>query len=773
MFLKKLFLMNKINYLKAHPWKIIEEGFNADKVRLSESIFSLGNGSMGQRANFEENYTGETFKGSYIAGIYYPDRTRVGWWKNGYPEFFSKVLNSPNWIGIDFQINGKYFDLNKCVKIEKYKRVLNLKKGSYLRSFEAVLNDKTRIHVESKRFLSMVRKDLGMIRYTIKPINKKCVINLKPYIEGDIYNEDSNWNEKFWEHDKKETKDSFAALRSKTLKTSFEICTFMNNRLILNNEVKLEKPNIEIIKNRISHNYFFDIEPDEKLSLIKCGGYITSLNYSPVNFKKAYNLSTEALDLGFDVLLNEQENEWKRIWEESDVSIEGDLEAQQAIRYNIFQLNQTFTGEDERLNIGPKGFTGEKYGGGTYWDTEAYCLPFYLATKGRSAARNLLKYRYNHLEKAIKNAQKLGFKNGAALYPMVTMNGEECHNEWEITFEEIHRNGAIAYAIFYYENYTGDKSYVPKYGLEVLIAIARFWKQRLSFSKEKNKYVLLGVTGPNEYENNVNNNWYTNYIAKWCLKYSIEQEINVRENYKMDYQRIKKKTSLNKTEIESWKEIARNIYLPFDSKRGVYLQQDGFLDKEFKFANEIPTNERPINQNWSWDKILRSPYIKQADVLQGFYFFEDHFNKNELRKHFEFYEPFTVHESSLSACVHSILASRLDKKEQAYQFFLNASRLDLDDYNKEVMEGLHITSMGGSWMIISKGFGGMKINKGILSFNPKLPSKWISFSFKINFNGSILSVKANRKKTTFEWRGDKPLNVLCSGEKIIVQPQVK
>ena len=161
------------------------------------------------------------------------------------------------------------------------------------------------------------------------------------------------------------------------------------------------------------------------------------------------------------------------------------------------------TGEDERLNIGPKGFTGEKYGGSTYWDTEAYCLPFYLATSEPKVARNLLVYRYKHLQKAIENAGKLGFTDGAALYPMVTMNGEECHNEWEITFEEIHRNGAIAYAIFDYINYTGDHEYLQEYGLEVLIGISRFWSQRITWSVDRNKYVMLGVTGPNEYENNV------------------------------------------------------------------------------------------------------------------------------------------------------------------------------------------------------------------------------------------------------------------------------
>ncbi len=763
--------MKKDKHLKLHPWKIIEEGFHPTKVTSSESLFSIGNGYMGQRANFEESFSGETFRGSYIAGVYYPDRTRVGWWKIGYPDFFAKVLNSPNWIGIDIQINNQDFDLNKCLKIEKFKRVLNLKEGFYLRSFEAVLKDKTRVFIESKRFLSMARKDLGMIKYKIKPLNKKCLIKLNSFIDGDVSNQDANWDEQFWKHEEKETKGNFAALKSETLKTYYKVCTFMHNQFFLNDKILKETPKIKIKKNKISHAFSFSVESNKTLSIVKCGGYVSSVRYSSINFNKTYKLSKEALDLGFDFLLNEQKNQWEKIWENSDVTINGDIKAQQAIRYNIFQLNQTYTGEDEKLNIGPKGFTGEKYGGGTYWDTEAFCFPFYLATKGSLAARNLLRYRYNHLDKAIENAKKLGFSNGAALYPMVTMNGEECHNEWEITFEEIHRNGAIAYAIFYYENFTNDKSYIPKYGLEVLIGISRFWEQRVSFSKEKNMYVILGVTGPNEYENNVNNNWYTNYIAKWCLNYSIIQVQNVREKYKTDFQRIKKKTGLSEIEINRWKEIYENIYLPYDSKNEVFLQQDGFLDKELRSVDEIPINERPINQNWSWDKILRSPYIKQADVLQGFYFFEDDFTLEELKRNFEFYEPLCVHESSLSACLHSILASKLDKKDKAYQFFLNASRLDLDDYNKEVMEGLHITSMGGAWMAISKGFGGMKIKNKVFSFNPKLPSKWTSLSFKVNFDGSILTVKINKKETAFELTGDKSINLICSGKKINVQPK--
>ena len=474
---------------------------------------------------------------------------------------------------------------------------------------------------------------------------------------------------------------------------------------------------------------------------------------------------------GFNALLEEQRKAWADIWEMSDITIEGDVKAQQGIRFNILHLNQTYTGRDSRLNIGPKGFTGEKYGGSTYWDTEAYCIPFYMATKDQHVARNLLKYRYNHLEKAIENAGKLGFTGGAALYPMVTMNGEECHNEWEITFEEIHRNGAIAFAIYNYYRYTGDYTYIPEMGLEVLIGIARFWHQRANFSEPRQRYVILGVTGPNEYENNVNNNWYTNYIARWCIRFCLEQLDKVREGYPEDYRRITGHTKLTERETQKWKKVADAMYLPYSEEHQVFLQQDGFLDKELIPASDLPRTQRPLNQKWSWDRILRSPYIKQADTLQGFYFFEDHFSLEELQRHFDFYEPFTVHESSLSPCVHSIQAARLNRMPKAYELYLRTSRLDLDDYNKEVHEGLHITSMAGTWMSIVEGFGGMRVIDDKLHFHPRIPREWTSYSFKINFRHRILKVTVTHQGCSFHLDSKEEMSIRVNNKRVVLAPR--
>jgi maltose phosphorylase len=464
---------------------------------------------------------------------------------------------------------------------------------------------------------------------------------------------------------------------------------------------------------------------------------------------------------------------WKHKWNECDITIQGDVAAQQGIRFNIFQLTQTYTGEDERLNIGPKGFTGEKYGGSTYWDTEAYCIPFFLATADQHVARNLLLYRFQHLQKAIENASRRGFDNGAALYPMVTMNGEECHNEWEITFEEIHRNGAIAYAIYDYVSYTGDDNYLVQHGLEVLISISRFWVQRVNWSESKKKFVMLGVTGPNEYENNVNNNWYTNYIASWTLRYTLEIMQYVKQSNPAALDELIRKLHFSEAqECANWRRVVEDMYYPFDIEREIFLQQDGFLDKTLLTVDKLNANERPINQKWSWDRILRSCFIKQADVLQGFYFFEDDFDLDQHRRHFDFYEPMTVHESSLSPCVHVILAAKLGYKRKAYELYLRTSRLDLDNYNNDTEDGCHITSMAGTWMSIVKGFGGMRVRDGQLHFKPFIPEKWKSYSFRIEFRGRVLRLKVGQQEVEAFLEYGEPLTIIVNDKPVHLETSV-
>ncbi len=757
-------------YIKADPWRIIEEGFSAENQRSSESLFSLGNGKMGQRANFEERYTGKTLQGSYIAGIYYPDKTRVGWWKNGYPEYFAKVLNSPNYIGIDVVVDTHMLNLFIC-NVRAFRRELNMKEGYLLRTFEAELPDGKIVRVVAKRLLSIVDTECAAISYSIEAVNFSGTISLLPYIDGGVVNQDSNYDEAFWNVLKMDVHSCEATLLAQTKKLDFQVAFSMRTKVFVDgvfcSDIRPELMKKEAwVGNRMKVN----VKQGQILTLEKYIGVCSSLNYSAETLcAESLKQAKKAEEKGIEKMLTEQAAAWGNKWKQSDIQIEGDVAAQQAIRFNIFQLNQTYTGEDARLNVGPKGFTGEKYGGTTYWDTEAYCIPFFLMTAPKDVTRQLLIYRYKHLERAIENAAKLGFSDGAALYPMVTINGEECHNEWEITFEEIHRNGAIAFAIHNYIRHTLDYNYLDQYGLEVLIGIARFWAQRITFSTEKQKYVMLGVTGPNEYENNVNNNWYTSRLACWCMSYANECISMVKSNTPAAWSRIKSKVNFDEEhEPAKWRTIVDNMYYPRNEELGIFLQQDGYMDKEQTLVADLPYSQRPINQHWSWDRILRSCFIKQADTLQGIYLFENEFDTDTIARHFDFYEPRTVHESSLSPCVHSILASRLGRKEKAYEMYLRTSRLDLDDYNNEVGEGCHITSMAGTWMSIVEGFGGKRVYDGRLYLNPIIPDQWQSYTFRITFRGHDIVVTTTQSNTTITQYGNGELQLSIYGKDVII-----
>lgn len=753
------------NYIKHNEWQIIEEGFDPHLNKISESIFSIGNGRMGQRANFEETYTGETLQGNYVAGVYYPDKTRVGWWKNGYPEYFAKVLNATNWIGLNISINGEVLDLNTC-KVSDFSRVLDMKLGTLTRKFIAEQKNGNVVAIESVRFCSIVDDEAGVIKYTITPQNFDGKVEVESYLDGDVKNQDSNYDEKFWKEVAAKQESDFALLTLETKKTAFWVSSAIYTSVFSDGKELELQPSFSSKEKYVSQKFEVEVKQNQATSIYKFAVNLSSENHEKDAIEaNAISKLTEVITKGFDQMLSEQANAWAAKWQNGDVIIEGDVAAQQAIRFNIFQLHQTYTGEDARLNIGPKGFTGEKYGGSTYWDTEAYCLPFYLATAPQQVAENLLIYRYKHLEKAIENAEKLGFTNGAALYPMVTINGEECHNEWEITFEEIHRNGAIAFAIFNFIRYTGENKYLAEYGLEVLIGIARFWAQRVNWSIDKDKYVMLGVTGPNEYENNINNNWYTSTIATWCLRYTIEAIEIVKQNDASRLAEIVAKTKFNLVEEQKhWQEIIDKMFYPTDEKLGIFLQQDGYLDKEQVLVNDLPATDRPLNQKWSWDRILRSCFIKQADVLQGIYFFEEDYDLETIRRNYDFYEPRTVHESSLSPCVHAIIAAKLGDLDRAYEFYLRTSRLDLDDYNNDTEDGLHITSMAGTWLSVVEGFGGMRVRNNQLSLHPVLPKNWKSYSFKIGFRKTIVTVKFDGKKVSLTNESEQALDLNVFGK---------
>ncbi|MFZ3107291.1 MAG: glycoside hydrolase family 65 protein [Lactococcus raffinolactis] len=743
--------MNQIKRIMAiDPWQIKSDTLEIEDRRLQESLTAIGNGYMGMRGNFAETYSGDMHQGFYLAGVWYPDKTRVGWWKNGYPEYFGKAINALNIAKIKLVIDGAEVDL-ATESISDFNISLDMAKGTL--SYTYVVRG---VKVSAERFFSADILELAVFAFMFETVDgQDHKIQIDAIIDADVKNEDANYDEQFWNILDKGQTNNGSYIATQTIENPFGVDQFtvVASQTFAGNFEAVGQTSAE---KTIFNSFEQTVTVGDVLTFEKRVVVTTSRDYADLAEVKAGNqaiVEKSVQTQDYNSLYQAQVAAWGKRWDIADVVIEGSDEAQQGIRFNLFQLFSTYYGEDERLNIGPKGFTGEKYGGATYWDTEAYAVPLYLSLADEKVTKNLLKYRRQQLPQAQHNARQQGLKG--ALYPMVTFTGVECHNEWEITFEEIHRNGAIPYAIYNYTNYTGDETYLAHEGLDVLVEVARFWADRVHYSARNDKYMIHGVTGPNEYENNINNNWYTNTLAAWVLSYTSE---SLAKHSRADL-------NVTAEELAKWSEIVDKMYYPYDEKEGVFVQHDGFMDKDLRPVSALDATDLPLNQNWSWDKILRSPFIKQADVLQGIYFFGNQFSLEQKRRNFDFYEPMTVHESSLSPSIHAILAAELGKEAKAVEMYGRTARLDLDNYNNDTEDGLHITSMTGSWLAIVQGFAQMKTWDGKLSFAPFLPSDWTGYTFHINYRGRLLKIEVTENVTVSLLSGE-ALNLEVYGQSV-------
>ncbi|MGX7043263.1 glycoside hydrolase family 65 protein [Leuconostoc holzapfelii] len=748
-----------------NPWTVTTHDLNPQDKRLQESMTSLGNEYMGMRGMFEEVYSGDTHQGIYIGGVWFPDKTRVGWWKNGYPHYFGKAINALNFVKADFYIDDQQVDLAKN-DVQDFELSLDMQKGVLNRTFTVF-----GVKVTVTRLISVAQKELAVLHYTFASADGQAhQVRFDASIDADVVNEDSNYDEKFWQVLSAGHDGDTSFIATQTVENPFGVPQF--TVVARQSFVGGDNQTATHTATEVTDHFDLTVPAAGEVTFEKRVVVTTSRDYADLAAVVAAgaDITHTIADQSYDDLYTAHTQEWANRWEKADVQIDGDDAAQQGIRFNLFQLFSTYYGNDPRLNIGPKGFTGEKYGGATYWDTEAFAIPVYLGVAEPEVTRSLLQYRFDQLDGAFHNAKEQGLDG--ALYPMVTFDGIESHNEWEITFEEIHRNSTIAYAIYNYTNITGDRSWLTGDGAQVLYNIARFWADRVHYSVRHGQYMIHGVTGPNEYENNVNNNFYTNWMAKWVLQYALANYDDIADEQKA-------RLNVSADELEKWQDIVDKMYLPEAdiTLKGkdyhIFEQHDTFLDKDLTPIADMPQAIRPINQNWSWDRILRSPYIKQSDTLHTMFYFPDAFTADEKRQNFEFYEPLTVHESSLSPSVHAILAADLEMSEKAVEMYERAARLDLDNYNNDTDDGLHITAMTGSWLAIVQGFAGMRVRDGQLHLKPFLPKKWDKYSFRLVFRGHVLEVSVDQAGANVQLISGEPLTINLSGEEVTLSKSDK
>ncbi|WP_020429159.1 glycoside hydrolase family 65 protein, partial [Paenibacillus riograndensis] len=456
---------------------------------------------------------------------------------------------------------------------------------------------------------------------------------------------------------------------------------------------------------------------------------------------------------------------WSGIWETSDIRIEGDPENQQGIRFCIFQLYQTYHGDHPGYNIGAKGLTGEAYRGLAFWDTESYCLPFYMFNNPK-AAKNLLEFRYKTLPEAVDRAKEVDCEG--ACYPIATIDGTESCDLWQHSNLQLHVGTAVSYGIWHYVKNTGDRDFLYSKGAEMLIQISRFYATRGQWGQRSGEYGYFGVMGPDEFQLMVNNNCYINFMAKKMFEFTLETLAGMEVQVPDAYAELIRKTGLRAEELTDWSSKAEHMRIPLDPDSGVYEEHDGYFELPHIDIHSIPVTDFPLYSNWSYDRLYRYDMIKQPDVLMFMFLYNGEFSREAKRANYEYYEPRCIHESSLSPSIHSILACEIGKEEEAYQFFEFATRLDLDNYNRNTREGLHTTSIAAAWMNIVYGFGGMRSDGERLSFRPTLPQRWTSYSFQVMYEGVLLGITVDSERVRFKALRGGTASILVYGQQIMV-----
>ncbi|MCL1820681.1 MAG: family 65 glycosyl hydrolase [Oscillospiraceae bacterium] len=726
-------------YFQTDPWKIIEHGFDPAYARVSESVFALSNESIGVRGSFDEGGSTDSLRGAYVNGVYELEDLPRSY--RGIVDKTHFMIPAADWLATEISVDNEVLDLGK-VRFSEFVRELDMRSGTLSRCFIWHTKSGKDLKLNFLRFADMTHGERAYLRVTLEPLNFSGIAELSAGITFDVKHEGRNAC--FWGECHTEATDSSYAVQSRTLSSGQEVFA----AALLNYSGKPicgEKS--------VSSGITLNLTQGKPVNVDKRAVILFDGTDKETLWQTGQEALRHTAAVSFDEALEAQRAYWTEYWRLSDVVIEPSgadvtdavAEEQQGIRFCSFQMAQTYKGGSVRHNIGAKGLTGEAYNGHAFWDTEACCLPFYLFSNP-AAAKSLLMFRYNTLERAIERAKMLDCKG--ACYPIATLNGDEACNLWQHASLQFHPNTAVAYGIWHYTHITGDTEFLWEYGAEILLEISRFLVSRAAQNPHTGEYGYYGVMGLDEFHMMVNNNAYTNTMSKRTLEYAAETLQTLRSEQPEAYAALVKKTGLLEDETETWKKIAGHMALPM-TEDGLIEQHDGYFDLPHIDIHAIPISEFPLYNHWSYDRIYRTDMIKQPDVLMLLYLYNSSFSHEIKRINYEFYEPRTIHESSLSPAIHSIMAAELDKMEEATEFFGYATRLDLDNYNRNTREGLHTTSIAMAWINIVYGFAGLRSDGEILRFAPRLPTRWKTLRFSLAWQDRVLEIEMRKEKTLF------------------------
>lgn len=755
-----------------NPWGITEKEFRIEANYVNESLFFIGNGYLGMRGNFEEGYSGPKatgLEGTYINGFFESEPIKYPEAAFGFAENSQTMLNVTNSKIVRLFIEDEEFDMLSGEVLD-YERNLSFKEGVLKRSIVWRSPKGKEVEIYIERMTSLVNKHLAAIHYKVTPLNFNGKLTLISLLDGDVKNltaendprVGSGFTGRVLSVEKALIDNTLGALIQKTHNTKFSLACAMEHELLTE-----ENYEIESFKNDLNVGIAFSVrgEKGKAVGLNKYIAYTTSRDFAEQEvLNNAVDEVKNGKVAGFERLRIMQLEFLKKFWFKTDIEIKGDELLQQAIRFNMFHLLQS-VGRDGKTNIAAKGLSGEGYEGHYFWDTEIYILPFFLYNNP-DISRKLLEYRYSILPKARERARIMSHEKGA-LYPWRTIAGEECSAYFPAGTAQYHINADIAFAIKRYMEATEDKEFMIKFGAEMLFETARLWADLGKFIKNKgNKFCINDVTGPDEYTAIVNNNSYTNLMAQVNLEYAYNTALWMRENAKEDYEGLAGKLQLSEGELSFWKKAADNMYIPYSDEMGIYPQDDSFLDKEPWDFENTPKGNYPLLLHYHPLVIYRHQVCKQADLVLAEFLLSHKFDLEQKKRDYDFYERLTTHDSSLSSCIFSIMASEVGYHEKAYDYFMETAAMDLTNSHGNTKDGIHAANMAGAWMCVVYGFAGMRAYEDKLSFNPYLPEKWEEYNFKISFRGRLIEVKVNKEGAHYELLEGESLTIDSSHKNI-------
>ncbi len=758
-------------------WAWRETWHDSDDLGVTETVFAVGNGYLGMRGNAEEGRDVHTH-GTFINGLHETWQIRHAEEAFGFAQTGQTIVNAPDVKTIKVYVDDEPLSLS-IADLEHYDRTLDFRDGVLRRSIVWRTPSGKRIRIESSRMVSFEQRHLAVMTMDITLLDADAPVAISSQVLNRQDGQDgyhvaaaaatervdprkaSKMTERVLEPQSHWASDRRTILSYRCASSGMTLAVGVDHELTTDNDYEEITHAEEDLGKKV---YRISGKVGRPIRLTKVAAYHSSRGV-PVRelVDRTRRTLDRVRDTGVTECFSEQRRWLARFWADSDVRIEGHPAIQQAVRWNLFQLAQA-TGRVEQSGIAAKGVSGSGYEGHYFWDTETYVLPFLTYTSPQ-VARGALRFRYLMLPAALRRARELS--HVGALFPWRTINGEEASAYYAAGTAQYHINADIAFALCKYVQASGDDDFMLREGIDILVLTARMWAD-LGFwldEGDRRRFHLHGVTGPDEYTTVVNNNLFTNAMASDNLRQAARWSHRLAEEFPDGFARMRTRLDLDPREVEEWARCAEGMFIPYDEALRVHPQDQHFLEREVWDLAATPDSKRPLLLHYHPLVIYRFQVLKQADVVAALFLQGQMFSREDKRADFEYYDPITTGDSTLSSVVQSIVAAEVGYQDLALGYFHSGLYVDLADLHSNASDGVHVASAGGVWNSLVYGFGGMRDHNGTLTFDPRLPAGWPKLEFRIALHGSRIEIQLTAGEICFRLRDGQPVEVVVRGER--------